>query len=195
MTRASSANLELRRAVALRTGTRSIALQAFRLNMLGLNAILHAQKFGARARGFGVISDELRNFGSGLRQQMTGLAESGAALVRLAARDLNLERRASLMRQAGSHARLVECADAFDAERTAVSQAMAREHRRLGDWVSASRESCLFGSVIARAALIEAAHAGSGGQPLVEASEDFAQCVSAILPDLDLLDKAVRTHH
>lgn len=178
---------ELHRVVNLRKGIKAVVSRAFKINILGINAILLAKQFGEQARGFGVISGELRGFSQALGEQMTGLNQNSVQLVDLATRQLKLQRQMQLLRSAGQ------------AELTLMSralQAQAKEYQTLTDniqqaldrmriWVDAAYQSCLFGTVIARSARIEAAHAE--GASLTDVSNTFADHVQHILPSLELL--------
>lgn len=190
-------NNELRRVVTLREGIKGIASRAFQVNVLGLNAILLAKKFGEQARGFGVISNELRDFSHALREQMTGLSQNSMQLVDLATKQLKLTRQMALMANAAVsqpstvHPRLQAALDRQAADYAELCDGIHGAHSRMTEWIDAAYQSCLFGTVIARSARIEAAHAGSAGQTLTDASNTFAEHVDHILPNLALLKQTV----
>ena len=197
MAAAVSANSELLRVAALRQGIRLIVSNAFRVNTLGLNAILLAKRFGEQARGFGVISSELRGFSKTLGREMASLSADSVQLVSLATRQMKLRRQMLLMSAAE---------DALAQPYSRMQAALARQQRdyatmatsihdisqRMLERVEDTCQACLFGTVIARAARIEAAHAGPAGAALTEASLEFARQVEAVLPSLELLRSAVK---
>ena len=196
MQSAASEPNELQRVVAMREGIKVVVAYAFRINVLGLNAILLAKKFGEAASGFGVISNELRVFGRELREQMLALNTSSVQLVSLATRQLKLGRQMQLLQQANaavqptgqqmSAALALQQAE-FSRLQQGISATLQHMHERL----EAARESCLFGVVIARSARIEAAHAGPTGQELSSTSSEFAAHVNEVLPNLQLLQQAL----
>lgn len=178
----------------MRESIKSVAVCAFRVNLLGINAILLAKKFGDAASGFGVISGELRAFGRELRGEMEVLNEASIRLVELAAQQMRLARHQHLMRQAaGEESPLPALAMALDGQRRAhehLHQSVALTLQRMAEYVALAYQSCLFGTVIARAARVEAAHAGSRGQVLTATSNEFAEHVAAVLTSLELLKQA-----
>lgn len=190
-----ASNNQLMRVAALRQGIRVIVSAAFRVNTLGLNAILLAKRFGEQARGFGVISSELRAFSKSLGQDMDLLSRDSAKLVDLATRQLKLQRQMDLMQQAANHVSHADLAAALMRQEHA-SHGMTQDIAALGlhmeECVERAHESCLFGSVIARSARIEAAHAGNNAAALTEASFEFARQVDAVIPTLERLRAAIK---
>lgn len=187
--RAAAGQNELHRVVALREGIKGVATRAFKINILGLNAILLAKQFGEQARGFGVISSELRDFSQSLTTQMRGLSENSVQLVDFATRQLKLTRQMALLSQAGhtSHPHMQAAHRLQAAAHTQLSEGILQAHARMIAWVEAAHRSCLFGTVIARSARIEAAHAHAAGASLTDASNAFAEHVNQILPNLEKL--------
>ncbi|WP_374356141.1 hypothetical protein [Chitinimonas sp.] len=188
---------ELGRVVILREGIKAVAVRAFQVNVLGLNAILLAKQFGERARGFGVISNELRDFSKQLRDQMGGLTVTSCLLVGLATRQLKLRRHRALLQQAAQnslpHLMLVFADKQLADQTRELEYEIAGAHNKMTEYVEAAYQSCLFGTVIARSAKIEAAHSGSGNPALAVASEEFSQHVDYILPSLQALRRALET--
>lgn len=194
---AASANSELLRVAALRQGIRLIASNAFRVNTLGLNAILLAKRFGEQARGFGVISSELRGFSKALGREMGVMNDDSVQLVNLATRQMKLHRQMLLMAGASDSLnapnRLMQAAvERQAAEHAAMAAGIRAIGIRMQQRIDDAYQVCLFGTVIARSARIEAAHAGPAGVALTEASLEFARQVEAILPSLELLKSAVK---
>lgn len=190
---------ELQRVVAMREGIKVVVAYAFRINVLGLNAILLAKKFGDAACGFGVISNELRVFGRELREQMSALNTGSVQLVSLATRQLKLGRQMQLMQQANAAvqpagAHMLAVLALQQQEFSCLQQGISATLLHMNERVEAARESCLFGVVIARSARIEAAHAGSTGQELSSTSSEFAEHVNQVLPNLQLLQQTLGHH-
>lgn len=187
---------ELQRVVAMREGIKVVVAYAFRINVLGLNAILLAKKFGDAASGFGVISNELRVFGRELREQMLALNTGSVQLVSQATRQLKLGRQMQLLQQANAAvqpagAHMLAALALQQQELSRLQQGISATLLHMSERVEAARESCLFGVVIARSARIEAAHAGPTGQELSSTSSEFAEHVNQVLPNLQLLQKTL----
>lgn len=188
-----STQTPLRQVVNLRENIKTISTIAFQVNLLGLNAILLAKQFGEVARGFGVISTELRAFSRELAQHMDAIAALSVNLVRVETQRLCLRKRHTLLQQAEGRSttdwlpqarqRQLGRLDTLHGERELTFSAM-REH------LSDAYQNCLFGTVIARSARIEAAYAGDQGSTLTDTSLAFAQCVDHVLASLDRLKQA-----
>jgi hypothetical protein len=190
---------ELQRVVTMREGIKVVVAYAFRVNVLGLNAILLAKKFGDAASGFGVISSELRVFGRELREQMLALNSASVQLVSLATRQLKLGRQMLLMQQADaavqpSGAYMRAALQGQQEEFARLQQGISQTLGHMSERVEAAHQSCLFGVVIARSALIEAAHSGQTGQVLSNTSSEFAEHVNQVLPNLQLLQQTLGRH-
>ncbi len=188
---AASVSNELQRVVAIRESIKSVVSCAFRVNVLGLNAILLAKKFGDAASGFGVISNELRQFGRELTDEMFQLNEASASLVELASRQMRLVRQQGLLQRAAGEepprASLQEALQRHESRARQVERAVRDTLQQMSEFVALAYQSCLFGTVIARAARIEAAHAGSSGQVLTSTSNEFAEHVDRVLGSLEQL--------
>lgn len=182
---------ELQRVVAIRESIKSVVSCAFRVNVLGLNAILLAKKFGEAASGFGVISNELRQFGRELTDEMRQLNDASASLVDLASRQMRQVRQQGLLQRAAGDeppgASLLDALRRGESRGRQIDHAVHDTLQQMSDFVALAYQSCLFGTVIARAARIEAAHAGSSGQVLTSTSNEFAEHVDRVLGSLEQL--------
>lgn len=190
---------ELQRVVSMREGIKVVVSYAFRVNVLGLNAILLAKKFGDVACGFGVISNELRVFGRELREQMQALNSGSVQLVSFATQQLKLSRQMTLMQQADaavqpSGARMRAALTLQQTAFAGLQQGVSQTLEDMSAQVEAAHQLCLFGVVIARSALIEAAHSGPAGQVLSNTSSEFAAHVNQVLPSLQLLQRTLGRH-
>jgi hypothetical protein len=185
---------DLQRVVSMRESIKVVASCAFRVNVLGLNAILLAKKFGDAARGFSVISNELRAFGKELREQMTALNDNSARLVELATFQMRLNRQIHLMQQAVDdqlqQPLLLQALARQSARHAQQQQEIQQTLGQMAIWVANAYQSCLFGTVIARSSRIEAAYAGPEGQVLTTTSNEFADQVEHVLASLDQLKVA-----
>lgn len=186
---------ELQRFIMLREGIKEVAFRAFQIKLLALNATLLAKRFGEQARGFVVISTELRDFSQLLRTQMEGLGENSTKLVSLASYELKLLRQLNLLTSAGQHTaheRLQGAQGQLQTQHQQLQRQMGQIHSAMQTWVDDAYQACLFGTVIARTAKIEAAHAGPLGAALADASNQFSEYVEQILPNLEQLKQALK---
>jgi methyl-accepting chemotaxis protein len=188
-----AANTDLHDTVRLNERTKSVLEIAFRVNLLSLNAMLIAKRAGHVARGFGVLSDELRTFTHALGDTMHGvrdLTQQAVANVTTGAK----QRRALAVFQrcAGLGERESRCsADAIGRLSTEVEQTSAKLralHNALRDSAADAHRIGMFGGVLARTAKIEAAYGAQFRAQLAEIAEAFDASIASILASLaDLL--------
>ncbi|BEV71639.1 MULTISPECIES: hypothetical protein [unclassified Paludibacterium] len=194
MTTDAQASTELKRVAALRQGIRTVAAYAFKINLLGLNALLLAKRYGANARGFGVISSELRDFSKVLHGEMATLGESGGHLIDLESQRLKMARQVALISQ--TCAALAHCGlEGALAQKRQIGEQVGKrveqEHEQMRENMARAYQACLYGSVLARSAQIEAAYAGAHGNALTLASQEFTHYIDDILDSLESLKKAI----
>ena len=99
-TKTHQAGVDLLRIVRINEEIKSVVNVAFKINIMALNAIFLAKRAGTAARGFGVLSNELRVFSQDLRDCMlalTGLVHGCVNDVSLMLQDI---RHTRLLRQA-----------------------------------------------------------------------------------------------
>jgi Methyl-accepting chemotaxis protein (MCP) signalling domain len=183
----------LRQSVLIHEEVKVVIRNCFEINLMGLNAILLAKKAGESARGFGVISSELRLLSIELQTAMQRLSALTQELLAAATQRLQVERRLARLSDASAHSEHI---------RTILAPAMQQAHSRLSNLVAASRfdecladanRACTFGLVLARSARIESAYSGQMRSVLAELSETFAHKIEAILPRLDSLQRITHT--
>ena len=68
------AGIDLLRIVRINEEIKAVVSVAFKINIMALNAIFLAKRAGTAARGFGVLSNELRVFSQDLRDCMSSLS-------------------------------------------------------------------------------------------------------------------------
>lgn len=190
----TEAAAELRRIVAINEEIKSIVATAFKINLMALNAIFLAKKAGRAALGFGVLSNELREFSVQLSGQMSGLRELTSGSVKLVTDLVKEVRRMRLLdrtdAQSQGRARsflkkvgrdssdLARGSDRLVALRLDLTQRLD-ETGRLAE----------LGAVLARSAKIEAAYGGAFSVPLMQVSSDFEKIIGAIKDSLEGLKK------
>lgn len=180
---------ELVRAVSIGEGVKHIIRIAIRVRSIATNAILLAHRAGELARGFGVLSNELRGFTNQVTAQMDALSDVTFRLVGEVSVQLRLSHRTQLLRRA--HAILP--ADATAATRLATvlsrhaedsairTKTIERLHRELEITMNATDQLGQFGTVLARTALIEAAYGGEHSVALSGVAQEFNQTILQII--------------
>ncbi|SEL69856.1 Methyl-accepting chemotaxis protein (MCP) signalling domain-containing protein [Atopomonas hussainii] len=183
----------LRQVVGLREEIKTINSIAFQVNLLGLNAILLAKQFGEVARGFGVISAELRAFSKQLASHMQAIAQHSVNLVSLETQGLCVQKRHRLLCSAHGRSTSDWLIQAQQRQQGVLSNLQAEREstfKHMREFLGEAYQTCLFGTVIARSARIEAAYAGNQGMVLTTTSLDFSSRVDQVLASLDRLKQA-----
>ncbi|MGL4996091.1 MAG: hypothetical protein ACRC01_10220 [Deefgea sp.] len=182
----------LQQSVLIHEEVKVVVISCFEINLMGLNAILLAKKAGERARGFGVISGELRLLSLELQGEMQRLGVLTQELLAMATARLQAERRM---------ARLTDAAAFSDKVAQMLSPAMEKTRSRMvtfnggthfSECLEDAYRTCTFGLVLARSARIESAYSGDLRTVLAELSEEFAQKIAAVLPRLDALSRITK---
>lgn len=183
---------ELARIVRVNEEIKGIVATAFKINLMALNAIFLAKRAGHAARGFGVLSNELRRFAQDLTREMTQLREMTANTVSTVTGVVHRKRLNGILDEAvkrcsepvtgealvqqRGHEQLVEkqgCLSALD----------KRLRRSLDD----TAQLVELGGVLARSAKIEAAYGGSFSASLMQVSSDFGDVICLIQESLERL--------
>ncbi|MBU3989109.1 MAG: chemotaxis protein, partial [Gammaproteobacteria bacterium] len=161
------AGRELRRIVRINEEIKTVVARAFKTNLMAMNAIFLAKRAGQSALGFGVLSNELRQFAMDLQKQMAQLREmTHGSVAKLTA----LLRQARLSRvfertrneSTGTGRMLI---DEFMKNRQNTADArqseqIAAHNRRLTQMIADTAQLAELGGVLARSAKIEAAYGG-----------------------------------
>lgn len=153
---------ELRRIVRINDEIKSVVATAFKINLMAMNAIFLAKRAGQTALGFGVLSNELRQFAMDLQRQMNALQETTQ----------------------DCEAALAKTADEEDRTKSLLS-VIRRLDQRIADTVQLVE----LGSVLARSAKIEAAYGGDFSTSLMQVSVDFERVIGEIQQSLSGLVK------
>ncbi|WP_348819402.1 chemotaxis protein [Fontimonas sp. SYSU GA230001] len=197
----TSSSQELHRIVRINEQIKSVVRPAFRISVMALNAIMLARRAGDAARGFGVLSDELRRFAGELSQQMNGLrgltASSVATVTALVkeARYLAISERITVVPPAVQE----KLDEVRTRQRVAVHQRIltlrqtqASVRRLLTDEILPLMQ---LGTVLARSAHIEAAYGGRFAAELGQVSAEFSRTIDEIETALTALHKATGDEH
>lgn len=183
---------ELQNTVLMNENIKMVIWNCFEINLMGLNAILLAKRAGRMARGFGVISGELRELSLQLQGSMNRLSRASQDMLAESSRSMTQERRSQMLLRTAvaSEKNALYLAETLQRTRLAADENAARlrvVHQRLAEYIDEAYQACIFGVVIARAARIESAYSGEHAHVLAELSNDFARKVDSIVPRLEEL--------
>ena len=188
--KAPHAGADLMRIVRINEEIKSVVAVAFKINIMALNAIFLAKRAGIAARGFGVLSNELRVFSLDLRTCMSSLT----ALVHGCVNDVSLMlrdiRHTRLLRQAveqSSRSGIVAVLAAREVENGLHAQSLSRQRRQLKMALEDAFRMVELGGVLAKSAKIEAAYGQSFAGPLAQVSGEFDGVVEEIRVSLESL--------
>lgn len=192
-TKASQAGVDLLRIVRINEEIKSVVAVAFKINIMALNAIFLAKRAGTAARGFGVLSNELRVFSQDLRDCMaslTGLIHGCVTEVSLVLQDI---RHTRLLRQAvalSSVSRMAAVLAEREMENDRHTQRLASLRKQLKRALEDAFQMVELGGVLAKSAKIEAAYGQSFALPLAQVSGEFDSIVEEIRTSLESLRRS-----
>jgi len=184
------AGVDLMRIVRINEEIKSVVGVAFKINIMALNAIFLAKRAGTAARGFGVLSNELRVFSQDLRDCMSSLTGLVHACVDDVSRMLQDIRHTSLLRQAVEMSPKPEVRavlTAREAENERHAQSLSSQRRQLKRALEEAFRMVELGGVLAKSAKIEAAYGQSFAVPLAQVSGEFDGVVEEIRVSLESL--------
>lgn len=189
---------ELASFIRFNENIKQVVLVAFHINIMALNAILLAQRAGAVAVGFGVISKELRVMSVDLTNQMNHLAVDAYRTVGLISDQLRQKRRFGLLEKAANQ--LPSKNDHMKTTLQQRQQVLAQVDKRvrqirkqLLEQLEETRKLCQFGTAISRSAKIEAAYGSEFSRSLAEVSQQFDEEIQRILPAIEALCLEMQT--
>ncbi|MFN4342945.1 MAG: methyl-accepting chemotaxis protein [Azonexus sp.] len=187
--RAPQAGADLLRIVHINEEIKSVVNVAFRINIMALNAIFLAKRAGAAARGFGVLSNELRVFSQDLRDCMALLTSLVHGCVNDVSRMLQDIRHTRLLRQAAERAngRMAEVLVRREHENARHAASLASQRKQLQRALEDAFRLVELGGVLAKSAKIEAAYGQSFAMPLSQVSGEFDAIVGEIRASLESL--------
>lgn len=186
----SKAGVDLLRIVRINEEIKSVVAVAFKINIMALNAIFLAKRAGTAARGFGVLSNELRIFSQDLRDCMsllTGLIHGCVNEVSLVLQDI---RHTRLLRHAAemtNGTRMAEVLARRERENERHAASLASQRKQLKRALEDAFRMVELGGVLAKSAKIEAAYGQSFAVPLSQVSSEFDGIVEEIRASLESL--------
>ncbi|MBU1365868.1 MAG: chemotaxis protein [Gammaproteobacteria bacterium] len=191
--KAQQAGVDLLRIVRINEEIKAVVGVAFKINIMALNAIFLAKRAGTAARGFGVLSNELRVFSQDLRDGMSALTTHIHACVTEVSVVLQDIRHTALLRQAVEQSSAA-CGPAVLAAREVENDRHAERLARLRKQLRAALDDAFrmveLGGVLAKSAKIEAAYGQSFAVPLAQVSGEFDGVVEEIRASLESLRRS-----
>lgn len=191
--KAPQAGVDLLRIVRINEEIKSVVGVAFKINIMALNAIFLAKRAGTAARGFGVLSNELRVFSQDLRDCMaslTGLIHGCVNEVSLVLQDI---RHTRLLRNAvelSPNAQGKDVLAAREIENEKHTQRLSGLRKQLKRALEDAFQMVELGGVLAKSAKIEAAYGQAFAVPLAQVSGEFDGIVEEIRSSLESLRRS-----
>ncbi|WP_428825495.1 chemotaxis protein [Azonexus sp. IMCC34842] len=191
---AAQAGVDLLRIVQINEEIKRVVGVSFKINIMALNAIFLAKRAGTAARGFGVLSNELRVFSQDLRrcmQTLTGLIHGCVNEVSLVLQDNRLAR---LLGEAARLAPQQAALAGVMARRSQQGEQHVEQLFRLRRQLQRALEEVFqmveLGGVLAKSAKIEAAYGQSFAPSLSQVSGEFDGVVEEIRGSLESLRRS-----
>jgi hypothetical protein len=190
----TGAALDLLNIVRINEEIKVVVAVALRINIMALNAIFLAKRAGSTALGFGVLSNELRNFSSELRETMLSLDGLIHASVEEVSVLLQDSRRNGILRiaaaasPANTNLRVVVERSARHTEEYCAKLSILK--RALRSSLDDAYRLVELGGVLAKSAKIEAAYGGGFSAALAQVSGEFDGVVESIRGSLDTLRRS-----
>jgi methyl-accepting chemotaxis protein len=188
------AALDLLRIVRINEEIKAIVAVAFKINIMALNAIFLAKRAGTSARGFGVLSNELRTFSSQLRETMLGLNGLIHGSVGEVSVLLQDSRYNGVLKSAAANApansRLHAVMARRDQRTTEYRGRLSKVRRSLRSSVDDACRLVELGGVLAKSAKIEAAYGAGFSASLAQVSGEFDGVVEEIRVSLETLRRS-----
>lgn len=190
---AQQARNDLLRIVRINEEIKAIVGVAFKINIMALNAIFLAKRAGTAARGFGVLSHELRVFSQDLRDSMVGLTRLIHACVSEVSHVLQDIRQTRLLHQAvesSRDGRLVEVLAERESRNAEHAQHLVVLRKQLKRALDDAFQLVELGGMLAKSAKIEAAYGQSFAASLAQVSGEFDGVVEEIRTSLEALRRS-----
>lgn len=188
---------DLQQAIALSEQIKQIIHYCFGINMMGLNAILLSKRAGESASGFGVVSDEIRALSNSLQKNMALLDSLALQLVNLSSQLLKVHRRQVLFRRTHEisdqpERYMQDTLARNDHSLNHLHTQLGTTYKRLRTHIDDSKEICMLGVVLARAAKIESAYTGNASISLRDVSDRFEYQVQQLMTGVETLQNLFR---
>jgi methyl-accepting chemotaxis protein len=192
-TRTPPAGADLLRIVRINEEIKRVVGVSFKINIMALNAIFLAKRAGTAARGFGVLSNELRVFSQDLRTSMealTGLIYGCVNEVSVGLQDIRYSR---LLREAvelAPESAVVGVLRQREEQNAIHASSLSSLRGKLKRALEDAFQLVELGGVLAKSAKIEAAYGQSFAGSLAQVSGEFDHVVEEIRGSLESLRRS-----
>lgn len=184
---------DLLRIVRINEEIKRVVGVSVKINIMALNAIFLAKRAGTAARGFGVLSNELRVFSQDLRTCMVALTELIYSCVNEVSVVLQDIRHTRLLRQAAELAPDSSVCGILrrrEQDNAAHAQRLTSLRGKLKRALEDAFQMVELGGVLAKSAKIEAAYGQSFAASLAQVSGEFDGVVEEIRVSLESLRRS-----
>lgn len=191
--RIALAGVDLLRIVRINEEIKRVVGVSFKINIMALNAIFLAKRAGTAARGFGVLSNELRVFSQDLRSSMealTGLIYGCVNEVSVGLQDIRYSR---LLREAAELApesSVIGILRRRDEQNSTHASRLASLRSKLKRALEDALQLVELGGALAKSAKIEAAYGQAFAGSLAQVSGEFDHVVEEIRGSLESLRRS-----
>lgn len=188
------AGVDLLRIVRINEEIKAVVGVAFKINIMAMNAIFLAKRAGTAARGFGVLSNELRVFSQDLRTCMESLTTLIHGCVNEVSVVLQNNRHTRLLGEAatlsGNFPKAVAVLKNREQDNDRHQSQLSSLRNRLRLALDDAFRLVELGGVLAKSAKIEAAYGQSFAGALAQVSGEFDKIVEEIRVSLESLRRS-----
>lgn len=188
--------LPLQLVVEISAGIRQVTALSRQVNLVALNAMLAARQAGSQARGFGIVSGELRQFSGELDRQMHELGDFIGGLVHAVAESARIRLHVAHLDQipAAIQPRLAGAATRIEARRARIDSDGSERWFGLGNRLDHALRLCNTGIALSRAAKIEAVYGQALAASLRQVADEIEDAIVTILGTIKPLRRALAQH-
>lgn len=192
----STGGQSLQLVVEISAGIRQVTALSSQVNLVALNAMLAAKQAGSQARGFGIVSGELRQFSGQLDRQMHELGDFIGDLVHSVAESARIRLHVAHLDQipAAIQPRLAGAAARIEARQARIDSDGSERWFGLGNRLDHALRLCSTGVALSRAAKIEAVYGQALAASLRQVADEIEDAIVTILGTIKQLRRALAHH-
>ncbi|MBS0354923.1 MAG: hypothetical protein JSR83_13625 [Proteobacteria bacterium] len=192
----STGGQSLQLVVEISAGIRQVTALSSQVNLVALNAMLAAKQAGSQARGFGIVSSELRQFSGQLDRQMHELGDFIGDLVHSVAESARIRLHVAHLDQipAAIQPRLAGAAARIEARQARIDSDGSERWFGLGNRLDHALRLCSTGVALSRAAKIEAVYGQALAASLRQVADEIEDAIVTILGTIKQLRRALAHH-
>ncbi|MBS0371259.1 MAG: hypothetical protein JSS57_18920 [Proteobacteria bacterium] len=192
----STGGHSLQLVVEISAGIRQVTALSSQVNLVALNAMLAAKQAGSQARGFGIVSGELRQFSGQLDRQMHELGDFIGDLVHSVAESARIRLHVAHLDQipAAIQPHLAGAATRIEARQARIDSDGSERWFGLGNRLDHALRLCNTGIALSRAAKIEAVYGQALAASLRQVADEIEDAIVTILQTIKQLRRALAHH-